>query len=341
MNLQLFQACATIMPNARNNFQEEKEEHLAHILYVICPKSLPRGYFFVKNIMLSIEGTIVNSAELKRSRIEIDQVTGLITKVSEPTGAADVVLKDELIFPGFIDLHVHTREDTSHTQDYKEDFTTAGEAAINGGVVAFAEMPNNPIPPIDDASYEKKKELTKKCPVEVVLYAGIGPNTKPLSFRAPYKVFFGRSVGDLFFNSLLELETVLAKYRGQYVSFHCEDPEILEKHKNEPAHELQRPPEAEISAIDFALELIQKYNLSGKICHVSTLEGLEKIIKAKKLGVNVTLEITPHHLYFSAKGGSAFGGNVSKMLQVNPPISQSRVDRLKIIEFLRNGEIDY
>ena len=287
--------------------------------------------------MLSIEGTIVNSAELKRSRIEIDQVTGLITKVSEPTGAADVVLKDELIFPGFIDLHVHTREDTSHTQDYKEDFTTAGEAAINGGVVAFAEMPNNPIPPIDDASYEKKKELTKKCPVEVVLYAGIGPNTKPLSFRAPYKVFFGRSVGDLFFNSLPELETVLAKYRGQYVSFHCEDPEILEKHKNEPTHELQRPPEAEISAIDFALELIQKYNLSGKICHVSTLEGLEKIIKAKKLGVNVTLEITPHHLYFDME---MLNEDNRKIFQMNPPLRR-RVDRLKIIEFLKNGEIDY
>ena len=184
---------------------------------------------------------------------------------------------------------------------------------------------------------EKKKELTKKCPVEVVLYAGIGPNTKPLSFRAPYKVFFGRSVGDLFFNSLPELETVLAKYRGQYVSFHCEDPEILEKHKNEPTHELQRPPEAEISAIDFALELIQKYNLSGKICHVSTLEGLEKIIKAKKLGVNVTLEITPHHLYFDMEMLNE--GN-RKIFQMNPPLRR-RVDRLKIIEFLKNGEIDY
>ena len=92
--------------------------------------------------MLSIEGTIISLKGKSRGRIEIDQKTGLITKVSEPKGEADIVLSDEYIFSGFIDLHVHAREDESHTQDYKEDFKTAGEAAINGGVVAFAEMPS-------------------------------------------------------------------------------------------------------------------------------------------------------------------------------------------------------
>ena len=56
-----------------------------------------------------------------------------------------------------MDLHVHARECTDHSQDYKEDFETAGEAAVNGGVVAFMEMPNNPMPPIDDQSYREKK----------------------------------------------------------------------------------------------------------------------------------------------------------------------------------------
>ena len=83
--------------------------------------------------MLSIEGLIVNK-KITRGRIEINPETGLIESVTLPTGRADIILADELIFPGFIDLHVHAREDTSHAQDYKEDFATAGEAAINGGV---------------------------------------------------------------------------------------------------------------------------------------------------------------------------------------------------------------
>ena len=66
--------------------------------------------------MFSIEGIIVNTKGQKRGRIEIDQGSGLITKISETIGTADVVLKDELIFPGFIDIHVHAREDERHTQ---------------------------------------------------------------------------------------------------------------------------------------------------------------------------------------------------------------------------------
>ncbi len=273
----------------------------------------------------------MNTGGQKRGRIEIDQTTGWITKVSEPTGAADIILKDELIFPGFIDLHVHAREDMSHTQDYKEDFMTAAEAAINGGVVAFAEMPNNPVPPVDDASYQAKNNLTKKSSVPILLYAGIGPGTKPFSKNVPYKVFMCKSVGDLFFNSFAELEAVVKNYQDQYVSFHCEDPKILEKNAVALTHEAQRPLEAEISAIDFALKLIEKYNIIGKICHCSTLDGINKIIEAKKRGVNVTVEVTPHHLYF---------GNAIKILQVNPPI-RTEEDRLVLIKMLKKGDIDY
>ncbi len=280
--------------------------------------------------MISVEGNIVNKDKVFRGRIEIDQ-SGMIDKIGEPKGDADFIFEDELIFPGFIDLHVHAREDASHTQDYKEDFISSGVAAISGGVTAFAEMPNNPVPPIDDKSYAEKKELTKKSPVPVLLYAGIGPKTKPLSSKVPYKVFMGKSVGDLFFTTLEELESVIKNYKGQYVSFHCEDPEILEEKTHELTHELQRPREAEISGIDFALKLIEKYNIFGKICHVSTIGGIQKIIEAKKRGVNVTVEVTPHHLYFA---------KANKNLQVNPPIRDVE-DCAALIKLLKRGDIDF
>ncbi len=286
--------------------------------------------------MISLEGKIVNMDRVFRGRIEIGE-SGIINRIGEPTGDADFIFKDELIFPGFIDLHVHAREDTSHTQDYKEDFVTAGQAAINGGVVAFAEMPNNPVAPTDDKSYADKKELIKKSAVGVVLYAGIGVNTKPLSVKVPYKVFMGPSVGSLFFESLAELEEAIKEYKGCAISFHCEDPKILEENASKPTHLLRRPVSAEISAIDFALQMIEKYNLAGKICHCSTEDGIEKIKNAKMRKVNVVAEVTPHHLFFD----ETMPNLNKKNLQVNPPIRQTKENRLALIEALRRGDIDY
>ncbi len=286
--------------------------------------------------MLTLEGNIVNTNKIFRGRIEIDE-SGLITKIGEPKGSADFIFKDELIFPGFVDLHAHAREDASHTQDYKEDFITAGEAAINGGVVAFAEMPNNPIPPIDEESYEGKQELAKKSSVPVFLYAGIGNQTKPLSRKVPYKVFMGPSVGDLFFHSKKDLEETIKLYKGQNISFHCEDPEILEKNKNELTHEKRRPEEAEISAIDFALGMIEKYNLQGKICHCSTKEGIEKIKSAKMRGVNVVVEVSPHHLYFDQE---AITENNRNLMQMNPPLRTPN-DKKYLLQALKDGTIDF
>lgn len=283
--------------------------------------------------MLSIEGKIVNVNGELRGRVEIDAASGLITKVGDATDVADYVFKDELIFPGFIDLHVHAREDAGGSQMYKEDFQTAGEAAINGGVVAFADMPNNPIPPVDDQSYEAKKNLTQKSPVPILLYAAMGENTKPLSKKVPYKAFMGQSIGNLFFTSRESLEHTLRNYRGQNISFHCEDPKILEESKRAATHEERRPKEAEISAVELALVLTEKYGLTSKICHCSTVEGIKMIAQAKARGVKVTAETTPHHLFFS--------DNTDKLLQVNPPIRQSEENRLGLIKALKNGDIDY
>ncbi len=148
----------------------------------------------------------------------------------------------------------------------------------------------------------------------------------------------GRSIGDMYFNTEEDLDLALEKYRGCFISFHCEDPKILEEHRQEETHEARRPIEAELRAINIALKMIEKHNLFGKICHISTIEGIEKIIKAKKQGINVTVEVAPHHLYFDE---SMFDENNRKKLQVNPPIRQSKENRLALIKALRDGAIDY
>src|SRR5204863_3629946 len=137
-------------------------------------------------------------------------------------------------------------------------FATAAAAALHGGVLHVADMPNNPAAPVDDASYAAKERLLleQKLPVVFTLYAGIGPGTRPLSRRVPYKAYMGPSVGELFFSSLEVLDQTLAAYRGQSLSFHCEDPVLLEKHRGEATHEARRPAECELSATRFALAMI-------------------------------------------------------------------------------------
>ncbi|RMG32794.1 MAG: amidohydrolase, partial [Planctomycetota bacterium] len=227
----------------------------------------------------------------------------------------------------------------SESQTYKEDFRTVDAAAIHGGVVHVADMPNNPVPPIDDASYAvKERHVAARRPrIHVTLYAGIGPGTSPLQRRVPYKVYMGPSVGDLFFRSLEELDETLARYRGCDVSFHCEDPILLEAHRDAPTHEARRPPQCELSATAFALQMIEKHELRGKLCHYSVGEGLELIRAARAKGLPVTCEVTPHHLFFDT---SVLTDENRGWMQMNPPL-RSPADRRAMIEALRDGTLDY
>lgn len=289
----------------------------------------------MKDNVQKISGRIVTHEKIFTGTIEYSTSTGLIEAVKEviDTDSTQYSPEDVMIFAGFGDIHIHAREDVSGKHTYKEDFVSSGYAAINGGVVHVADMPNNPIPPIDDQSYQKKEELTHKSPIHITLYAGIGPDTQPLNRTVPYKVFMGPSIGELFFKDNITLENTIKNYQGLDVSFHCEDPEVLENSKSEKTHEDRRPKKAEILATEFALYLIEKYKLRGKLCHYSTGEGLQKILAAKKRGVTVTCEVTPTHLFFDR---SMLTEENSIWFQMNPPLRDPE-DKEVLLNALKNG----
>ncbi|VAX39979.1 Dihydroorotase [hydrothermal vent metagenome] len=285
-----------------------------------------------------IEGQLVSSRGVERKQVRIDN--GVIVEIGKNLGIADEMFGDEcFVFAGMGDIHIHARDDLSLLQTYKEDFCTVSDAAIHGGVVHVADMPNNPTAPIDDASYAAKQQHLKSrnIPIQITLYAGIGPGTLPLSKPVPYKAYMGPSVGDLFFTSLAQLDKTLASYRGCNVSFHCEDPELLDAHAHAATHEERRPPECEVSATRFALQMIEKYDLTGKLCHYSVGEGLPLIREAKERGLRVTCEVTPHHLYYDTSDITE--ENRSDM-QMNPPL-RATADKLAMLEGLRDGTLDY
>lgn len=285
-----------------------------------------------------IAGRFVNSEGEFRGQVRLEG--GTIAEVGTALGTIDVAYGDEcLIFAGMGDIHIHARDDVSGKEIYKEDFCTAAAAAVHGGVVHVADMPNNPAAPVDDRTYEAKRQhlAGRDVPIHVTLYAGIGPGTRPLSFPVPYKAYMGHSVGDLFFTSLAQIDEALAHYRGCDVSFHCEDPELLEAHRSAATHEERRPPVCEVSATRFALEMIEKHGLRGKLCHYSVGEGLPLIRAARKKGLPVTCEVTPHHLYFDVEDITPANRG---WMQMNPPLRPAG-DREAMLAALRDGTLDY
>lgn len=287
----------------------------------------------------TIDAVCVSSSEMRRQQIRFDDVSGLILEVGDlGVKNPDYIYNDDcLLFAGMGDVHIHAREDVSGKNTYKEDFLSAHAAMVNGGVCHAGDMPNNPIPPVDKNSYEAKVRLGEKAHGDLWFYAGIGPGTSPLPYKIPYKVYMGPSIGDLFFRDLPTLDQALARYEGQWVSFHCEDPEILEDHKNEKHHHERRPVKAEAVATRDAISLIEKYKLKGKLCHYSSHEGLELVRKARARGVDISLEVTPQHLYFSI---DELPENLYTPLQMNPPIRHT-LDRTTLLDAMKKGEIQY
>jgi len=285
-----------------------------------------------------IEGKILNqNHQWQFMQILLNQNTAKIEKVEPNIGKADYSFTDQLIFPGFIDLHVHAREDESKKNCHKEDFKSAGFAAINGGVVCFGDMPNNPIPCTNSKTYRNKNELTKKAEMDIFLYAGIKPNSRPISKNIPYKLYMGPSTGTQGFDNDKQLDETLSYFNNHWVSFHCEDPDILKMSESQATFEKRRPPEAEIVAIQKAIKLIEKHKLTGIICHVSTRKGMELIIEAQQRNVDIYSEVTPHHLYFDE---TMINSSNKTRLIMNPPL-RTKEDRLGLLDLLKTGKIDF
>lgn len=285
-----------------------------------------------------VEGVFADIDGVRGGQLKFEE--GRIVEWGARLGPPDHGFGEEcLIFAGMGDVHIHAREDPSGEEMHKESFATAAAAALHGGVVHVADMPNNPAAPIDDASYRAKEELVERvaAPVHFTLYAGIGPNTQPLTRDVPYKAYMGPSVGHLYFSSLEQLDQALARYAGRNVSFHCEDPVLLERHRGAPTHEARRPPECELSATRFALAMIEKHRLVGKLCHFSVGAGLDDLARAKARGLPVTAEVTPHHVFFD----TAMLDEVNRpWMQMNPPL-RAPADRERMLEALRDGRADY
>lgn len=218
--------------------------------------------------------------------------------------------------PGLADPHVHLREPGA-TQ--KEDFSTGTKAAIAGGYTMVLDMPNNPTPTITPEALEEKKKLA-----EGRIYADVGFHFGASSKSIEYfpkiadkvfglKVYMNQTTGDLLMEDDAILEQVFSSWtKEKPILVHAEGP-TLQK----------------------AINLAKKYDGKLHICHVSLGEELDMIRAAKKDGLDISCEVTCHHLFLTDEDAKRLG----PFGMMRPPLA-SKEDQQALWLAISDGTID-
>ncbi len=260
-------------------------------------------------------------------------------------GASDTVFQFHncIVFPGFIDVHVHLREPGF---SYKETVETGTKACARGGYTTVCSMPNlNPVPDNEDNLNAQLELINNSAVMNVRPYGSItvGQNGEELSdmdAMAKNVCAFSDDGKGVQGDEMMRAAMLKAKSLGKMIVAHCEDNSLLEGgyiHKGKYAEEHGHRgicSESEWKPIERDLKLAKETGCAYHVCHISTKESVELIRKAKAEGVDVTCETAPHYLILSDKDLQEHG-----RFKMNPPL-RDESDRLALIEGIIDGTID-
>lgn len=262
--------------------------------------------------------------------------------------SADKVIDAEgnMVFPGFVDVHVHLREPGG---EEKETILTGTKAAARGGFTLVCTMPNtNPVPDNEETVQELFAKIEEKATVRVLPYASItkGLQGEELTdmdtlSRMGVFAFTDDGVGVQRTDQMLEAMKRAAKNNKSIVA-HCEDNTVVGGgvvHDGEVKERLQLPGIPSISeSVQIARDVLlaESAGCHYHVCHVSTKESVRVIRDAKRAGIRVTAEVTPHHLLLNEEDIPNDDANY----KMNPPL-RSKEDQEALLEGLLDGTIDF
>jgi dihydroorotase len=260
----------------------------------------------------------------------------------------------KILVPGLIDVHVHFREPG---QEYKEDLRTGSSAAAVGGFTTVIAEPNT-TPPIDTPKRIRNLLSIAKNKSMINFYSKAaitkGMTGQALTDIGGLKEAGAKAISDdgnpipsqrLMRNALMkgkEYEILLSPHCEESASYRERILKHGDRRGQQPLH-IQMPyspPGAgpytsEAGLIKRDLELAEKLDARIHISHVSLAQSVEIIASAKRRGVRVTAEATPHHLLLTEQMAKEIGPNA----KVNPPL-RSEEDVAAVREGLSNGIID-
>lgn len=294
-------------------------------------------------------GTIVDpSQNLEEQRdllIEGGEVAGIGSITPRKTWQV-VEVPDQIVTPGFIDMHVHLREPG---REDKETILTGSRAAVAGGFTSVMCMPNTQ--PVNDNESITRFILDRSAKAGLVNVFPAGAITKGLQGRELAEI--GEMVkagvvaitddGEPVQNSqVMRRALEYSKIFDIPVMDHCEDRWLASKSWciNEGAVSTKWGVPG-LSGVAEELQVardIMLSRLSGArvhIAHTSTRESLDWIRMGKQQGVNVTCEVTPHHFILSDQDMKPYDTN----FKMAPPL-RSPEDVQAMVQGLTDGTID-
>lgn len=248
--------------------------------------------------------------------------------------------------PGFLDLHIHLREPGG---EHKETIETGTLAAAKGGFTTVAAMPNTkPVPDNAEQMSWLVNECKKRGSVKVLPYAAITKNQegKELVDFAALKeagafAFTDDGVGIQTAGMMYEAMKKAAEENMAIVA-HCEDNSLI---YGGAIHEGEYSKQSGIPGIPSICEsvhiardvlLAEAAGCHYHVCHISTKESVRAVRDAKRAGIRVTAEVSPHHLLLSDQDIAGEDTN----FKMNPPL-RGADDRKALIEGLLDGTIDF
>ncbi|MEM3626542.1 MAG: dihydroorotase family protein [Candidatus Bathyarchaeia archaeon] len=266
-----------------------------------------------------------------------------------PKAQTKIDLKNLLVLPGLIDIHVHLRDEG---KAYKEDFYTGTAAAAAGGITTVLDMPNNDPVTMNVKTLKNRMEIAeKKILVNVGFYSEFPRNLEEIKSiieggAVAFKLFMAEQVGGLNIDddrALFEAFKIVGDLKVP-VAVHAEDRMVLRKIVEElrnakrndiEAYLMAHSEEVELKAVERLLSLMDKANVHIHFCHISTKHSLEALIHGKKSGMPITCETTPHHLFLSIEDLKLKGA----FALTTPPIRE-KSHALALMDGIRRGWID-
>lgn len=282
--------------------------------------------------------------------VDVEIVNTLITKVEKASGkvATDGIdATGKMLLPGLVDLHTHLREPG---REDAETVLSGSASAVSGGYTAISAMANtNPVADtagVVEQIYRLGKDagLCDVFPIGAVTKGIKGEQLAEIGAMADsmakVRIFSddGNCVSDpLIMRRALEY---VKTYNG-IIAQHCQEPRLtVNAQMNEGSISAQIglpgwPAVAEEAIIARDILLTEHVQSRLHICHVTTAGGVELIRWAKKRGIQVTAEVTPHHLLLT----DDLVENYDPIYKVNPPL-RTKKDVMALREGLADGVID-
>ncbi len=301
----------------------------------------------MKNKDYLLTGLTLPNGSKSDIAISDGKITEIAANLVASEGFIKVDLAGSIALPGLVDLHTHLREPG---KEDAETVLSGSMAAAKGGFVAVSAMANTS--PVADTAgvVEQVFALGQSTgfadvfPIGAVTEGLKGKNLAEIGAmadsRARVRVF--SDDGNCVFDPLVMRRALeyVKKFDG-VIAQHAQDPRLTQGAQMNEGEVSSRlglkgwPAVAEEAIIARDVLLADHVQSRLHICHLTTAGGVEIIRWAKARGINVTAEVTPHHLLLTDESALSY----DPIFKVNPPLrTQKDVEALR--EGLADGTID-